>query len=517
MRFARRYWVVAAIAGVLALVGTVATSPIPLVAGLVLGLWLLTHQLRFLRSVATVERAEFSLTATRARVAVNTPVVVRMRVVTEEPLPFDLTVVPALPPSAGRSSHPVSMTLSAGDRTATTTFRTAGHAVGTMTIGPARATLHDDGSLLESTIGGTDTVRIDIRPRAPRGLHVGEGGDPLTEPYGEHKSDTGGTGIEPYEIREYEPGDQLSRIDWKATARLNHPHIRDFERTISHETVLVVDHRATMGVGPESRTKLDYLRTVGLSFVDSAAGFDDPLGLYTVDDGGVTTAREPAAGLEGYDPIRGRLKALTPADESGGTRGAPIGPTRARSLANRLADDGTRLGETLRPYVATTERYVRRIRDRPLFRAAQLAHSTLSDRSWTVILTDDSHPTELRETVKFARRNGKQVLVFLAPSVLYEPDGLVDLDQAHDRYRTFEEFRKSLARLARVSAFEVAPDDRLDAVLGRRSETGRRRRNRDTARASRRYQQYGEEPRQGLVYDDESLRSLQEEGTHDGN
>jgi hypothetical protein len=87
--------------------------------------------------------------------------------------------------------------------------------------------------------------------------------------------------------------------------------------------------------------------------------------------------------------------------------------------------------------------------------------------------------------------------------VLYEPGGLDDLERAYERYLGFEEFRTSLARLDRVSAFEVAPGDRLDAVIDR--EATRRGRERDVARAARanrRYQQYGEEPRQGLAYPD---------------
>jgi len=70
--------------------------------------------------------------------------------------------------------------------------------------------------------------------------------------------------------------------------------------------------------------------------------------------------------------------------------------------------------------------------------------------------------------------------VFLTPSILFDPGGLVDLEAAYDRYVEFEEFRRDLARLPGVSAFEVGPGDRLDAVLA----TGRdRRENRQMGRA----------------------------------
>jgi hypothetical protein len=99
---------------------------------------------------------------------------------------------------------------------------------------------------------------------------------------------------------------------------------------------------------------------------------------------------------------------------------------------------------------------------------------------WTVILTDDSRPERLREAITVARRGGNRVLVFLAPSVLFESGGLADLEAAYDRYVDFEELRRDLAGLPGVSAFEVGPGDRLDAVLA----TGRERReNRQMGRA----------------------------------
>ncbi|MFC7019236.1 MULTISPECIES: hypothetical protein [Haloarcula] len=57
------------------------------------------------------------------------------------------------------------------------------------------------------------------------------------------------------------------------------------------------------------------------------------------------------------------------------------------------------------------------------------------------------------------------MVVFLTPSVLYDLDTLGDLDDAYRRYTAFEEFRRELAALERVSAFEVGPSDRLSAVL----------------------------------------------------
>jgi len=118
--------------------------------------------------------------------------------------------------------------------------------------------------------------------------------------------------------------------------------------------------------------------------------------------------------------------------------------------------------------------------------------------------------------VKAARRNGAQVLVFLAPSVLYETGGLDSVDRAYDSYLDFERFRRSLDRFERASAFEVAPGDRLRAVLGRHGDTaGRRPDARDIATARRTGSaELGSQ--HGLAYPDvEALRPTDTEGATD--
>ena len=453
--------------------GVVAVDAALLGAGVGLGTWLLVQQATFAAKARAVAGIDLSAESADARVAVGERTVVRLRATLADALPFAITVTLDLPPSTDRPTPPPVVSLRPGERSTETTFETASRVVGPLDLGPANVEFGDPEGLFVDTVSREASSAVDVRPSTSRRLHVGEGGRAMATLYGEHRANEVGAGLEPYEVRQYAPGDQLSRIDWKATARLNHPHIREYERTRTYQTVLVVDHRAPMSDGPGNETKLDHLREVGLSFVDAANDFGDPLGLYTVGDGGTTTAREPTAGVEQYDAITRALWTLEPTEtEPADATADALSPTEARTRAARLRRDRTDFGATLRPYLESNG-YARRLRDRPLFRTVKLAHTRVRGSSWAVVLTDDSNRTEVREATKLARRKEWRVLVFLAPSMLYESEEPDDIERAYERYREFEEFRRSLARLDRVSAFEVGPNDRLETVIGRHAERGR--------------------------------------------
>ena len=511
MRVTRRFWVVLAFAGTLVGVGLVAVDPLLAGAGLTLGLWLVAYQAWFVRTVGTVAAADLTVEPVRARVAVDAPVVVRLRAQVGSALPYALSVAVELPPTVETPEPRPVVTLDAGDRSAETAFETRARVAGETTLGPAVASFRDAGGFFTGTVRGSEAADLAVQPRAPRDLHVGEGGDPLTSLYGEHRTDATGAGLEPSGVREYVPGDQLSRIDWKATARLNHPHLREFDVRTTHETALVVDHRASTGAGRERETKLDYLREVALAFVNAADEHNDPIGVYTVGDEGTTTARDPAAGVEQYDPIRRVVERLTPttAEPTATPVDGLVAPSRARAVATRLQGDPSAFARTLRSYFDASEQYVRRLGDRPLFRTVQAARAALGSGAWTVILTDDTRPRETREAARMATRNGGHVLVFLTPSVFYDPESVGEA--AFERYLTFEEFRRSLAAVDRVSAFEVAPGDRLAAVVGR--EAGSRRHARSVAGTGQQ-RAAGDTGGQGpLAYSESPRPTVDEEAT----
>lgn len=85
---------------------------------------------------------------------------------------------------------------------------------------------------------------------------------------GDHRGLTPGHGTEPGDIRAYQPGDDVRRIDWNVTARLRDPHVRDTIADRELETWILVDASSTMAFG----TALCEKRDLALAAV-AATGF----------------------------------------------------------------------------------------------------------------------------------------------------------------------------------------------------------------------------------------------------
>ncbi|WP_408959701.1 DUF58 domain-containing protein [Natrinema sp. 74] len=493
MRLTRHLWGCLSLAGFLAAFAVVLGRPLPLAGTALIGAWVLATQSSFL---AALDRTTRRLSVTRTvpsptvRVDESTPVTVSAAFA--DPVFLSLDVEVGLP-VATATTDPVTPVLELEPETTTvtetvvTTWPTAGE----HRFGPARVTA-TDGRFVETFAAG-ERPTVSVEPRGPGRVHVGEGGDRRATLYGSHTLRRSGRGIEPSELREQVPGDAAKRIDWKATARLETPHVREYETETTRRTLLVVDHRQSLAVGPSAETKLDYLREVMLATAEIARELDDPVGLVGVDDRGVTERIEPTATAETYATVRRTLREVEPTSTRATATGRATGhserlsgvaappsvhdqPTRstARRSILHLEDESNPFAETLRPFYADSKRYQRLLRDRPLADAVRTAATDTASAMWTVVFTDDSDPAELRETVSLASANAA-VTVFLAPTVLYEPGGIDDLEQAYERYLAFEELRRDLNRLERVRAFEVTPGDRLASVLEAGRERGDRR------------------------------------------
>jgi uncharacterized protein (DUF58 family) len=142
---------------------------------------------------------------------------------------------------------------------------------------------------------------------------------------GDHRSARLGIGTELAQVRRYEPGDDVRRIDWNVTARTGEPHVRvDLaERTLT--TWLLLDTSPSMAFGTADRRKADVAEGVALAIGHIATRRGNRLGLLTFGD------REPAT----RPPRQGRTGLLALLHE---LRREPAGePTGATLLEEALA------------------------------------------------------------------------------------------------------------------------------------------------------------------------------------
>jgi uncharacterized protein (DUF58 family) len=92
--------------------------------------------------------------------------------------------------------------------------------------------------------------------------------------HGDHLGLIPGPGSEPGESREYQPGDDVRRMDWAVTARTTHPHVRQMIADRELETWLVVDMSASLDFGTAVCEKRDLAvaASAAITFLNSGGG-----------------------------------------------------------------------------------------------------------------------------------------------------------------------------------------------------------------------------------------------------
>lgn len=508
-----RYWEFVGSGIIVAAGAIVFARPLLLVGALGVWVWLLLHQLRFTHYVAVVSgNLKVSQSVSESTITTGETVTIQLVVDCSDaaPCPISLT---SLPPFAATAPTERERTvrLDTAEHRAETEYDVTLDVAGRTALRGIELCLCDPQGLFAHTWEWTsDECQpiIDVRPYGPRDIHIGRGKESFGRGYGEHETEHSGSGIEPLGLREYVPGDSLSRIDWKATARLAEPYIREYEATTDRQTLLVIDHRNGMDIGDSRRTMLDHARSVGIAVVASAQRLSDPLGWLTIGDGGITDFVRCKSTPDQYQRARRAIETLeptapqthdsntTPSDgphgedttpqswttdrdpksspvmKTGGTNilaatstsELPTTAEERRHIARLLSDDSA-FATQLRPFFADTTEYLHRISGEPLFQGTRFGSQRVAGTTWFVIVTSDQQPTELLETVRTAQKGGNHVLVFLTPRVLFDTDGPDNLGQAYERYRAFEQLRQRLEQYPRVTAFEVGPRDQLATVL----------------------------------------------------
>jgi len=472
MRVTRRYWELIGLAALLSVGAVVLASPVLLFGVALVGGWIVTLQILFLYDLrSTMDELLVEQTVDRRRVLSGEPTEFTLYGALVRPSSLELRIQGGLPAIATASEPPV-VTIEPGETSVTEEFDVEWAVAGTYTLEPARVRAVDTSGLFSAEIGRGTTPTITVEPSGQRSLGVDRTYDVVRRVFGEHEASPIDFGLEPGEVRQYVPGDPLRKIEWKATARLDSTHVRTFESQVARSAVLVIDRRAAMAQGPAGQTKLDYARHLSLLLVEGARRRNDPIGFYAVDESGVDQRLAPTTTNRGYATIRAHLQDLrATGDLQTQLSGRISTEPRHESIAHLSGDDSA-FARTFTTFVIGRTSGPRHRGRRPLLSAIDAIESELTGAFQTVIVTDDSDPEAVREAAIAARGGDNRVLVFLTPTVLFDPTTTGDLADAYERYDRFERFRRSLDELDGVEALELGSEKQLSKVMA----AGRRQR-----------------------------------------
>lgn len=96
---------------------------------------------------------------------------------------------------------------------------------------------------------------------------------------GQYHSAFKGQGMTFSEVRPYQFGDEIRRIDWNKTARFREPFVKVMEEERELTMMLLVDISASMNYGTKNVLKREFVAEIAASLGFSAAGNNDKVGL----------------------------------------------------------------------------------------------------------------------------------------------------------------------------------------------------------------------------------------------
>jgi uncharacterized protein (DUF58 family) len=229
---------------------------------------------------------------------------------------------------------------------------------------------------------------------------------------GDYRSATRGDGSELAQMRPYEIGDDVRRIDWNVTARTSVPHVRVDLADRVMVTWLVLDTSASMSFGTAERRKADVAEGVALTVGHVATRRGNRLGVLTFGDNDPQTV-PPRAGRVGLLAL---LTALRNEPERAQTGPTSLGEAlrRAGAVARQRAlvvvvSDFRGSADWRRPLLSLAGRHdviAVEIRDRREQELPQVGELWLIDPETGKTLRVDTRNRKLRE--RFASAAGAE-------------------------------------------------------------------------------------------------------------
>src|SRR5437667_2830812 len=98
-----------------------------------------------------------------------------------------------------------------------------------------------------------------------------------------HRSPYMGFSVDFAAYREYQPGDEIRRIDWNVYSRSDKLYVKLFEGETNTRVLVMLDISGSMNYGSAGVTKIDYARMLAASLSYFAYNQRDSVGILTFD------------------------------------------------------------------------------------------------------------------------------------------------------------------------------------------------------------------------------------------
>lgn len=175
--------------------------------------------------------------------------------------------------------------------------------------------------------------RLADRADAAAGLEISARAVAASVRLGRHAALGAGSGDEFYDYRPVDPSAPTEPIDWRASARREHPVVRRRRHQAPMTLAVVLDVSASMGfraikAGRETPSKIDDARIIAASLITLAAGQGDRVRLIVVSGGSVAAS----AALTRRDALAVSCDAMVAATPTGSS-GLSAGLDAVASLA----------------------------------------------------------------------------------------------------------------------------------------------------------------------------------------
>ncbi|WP_266081694.1 DUF58 domain-containing protein [Haladaptatus caseinilyticus] len=462
MKPTRRYWTGLGVVCFLAGGAWILKNPLLLIGAGGIGALLVSSQFIFLSSILNIRgNLNISQVPAQKQVSKRSDLTVTIHGSLPKPTTHEIQIDAQPPKTAtktGSSESTITIAIDESEAQTTATFHCP---IATrLHFRMPTITVTDRAGFFRSTFEHGSPTTVTVTPNRVEAPGIGDDGHHQLANLGEYKHGERGTGLEPAEVRQYVPGDTAQRIDWKVTARLSTPHVRDFEAEAELQTYLFVDQRQSMFAESTETVKFDFAREIALQYIMNARTTSESLGLTLINEEQILDY-PPAATPDHYIRLQNHLYDQTTASaDSTQTRAElPVEQlATANHKASQLQENVSLFAQQLLPLVKTRGR-VQRVTEDPLLRAVKSRLKGRFGIVQAVLITDDTNRIEVHEAVKLARQWSDSVTLFLIPSVLFEEGSIAEVEDAYQQYNEYEQLKRSLDRLDGVTVIEVDSKD----------------------------------------------------------